>query len=197
MMGAFSLKAVIQCFFTWHAGCTKSGTPKMWPCFEHHNIIQKNLYQLKTSGTWSWVSSFDQDIILPFSKPSKGFKLSSKSCDLGGFWVLASFGVPLFVQPACLGALLSYHYVIKLENTINLVESTPIHIFGATVSIALNRPLPLLVVVPWLSETTELMEKSNIGRYIQRKRSYPLPLCYIRVLPNQFEEISFCGWVET
>ena len=47
-----------------------------------------------------------------------------------------------------LGALLSYHYVIKLENTINLVESTPIHIFGATVSIASNRLLPLLVVVP-------------------------------------------------
>ena len=62
----------MEIYLPWMSTHGKMGQPKMSPCFSHHNIILNLLYQLKTSGRWTWASSQIQNSISPVPNLSKG-----------------------------------------------------------------------------------------------------------------------------
>ena len=66
-----------------HADCTENDTPKMSPCFAHHNIIQKKFHQLRTFAWWFLISTLISILILAHLNKSKGSETELKKSQLG------------------------------------------------------------------------------------------------------------------
>lgn len=82
---------------TWHfifCGACLAGrkmTLEMSPYIAHHNIIQKNLYQLRSFGWWFLTSSLILDLTSAYLKESNGSETELKKSQLvrfNGFLVM-------------------------------------------------------------------------------------------------------------